>query len=85
MVRKSGQELSHEAVLAGVDLDPLEVCAHGLLGGSAEPGYDGGDVLLFHRLGYFPAVHLGHPGRGPQGCLVVGARALPAAVAEGGE
>ena len=82
MVREPGQELADQAVLAGVDLDAVEVGIDGQLGGRAETVDDGGDVVGLHPLGNLAGVHLGDPRRRPQRRLAVGRRSLPAGVIE---
>ncbi len=61
MVREPGQELAHQAVLAGVDLDAVEAGIDGQLGGRAEAVDDGGDVVGLHPLRNLARVHLGDP------------------------
>ncbi len=82
LVREPGQELAHQAVLAGVDLDAVAVGAGGLAGGGAETGDDGRDVGGLHPLRDLAGRHLGHPRRRPQWALAVGRRALPAGMVE---
>ena len=59
MVREPGQELAHQAVLAGIDLDAVEIGVDGQLGGRAEAVDDRGDVVGLHPLGNLASVHLG--------------------------
>ena len=82
LVGQTGQELAHEAVLAGVDLDAVAPGRDRPLGGGAEPADDGGDVGRLHPLRHLARRHLGHPRRRPQRALAVGRRALPAGVVE---
>ena len=85
LVRQPGQELAHEAVLAGVDLDAVAPGLDGSRGGGDEAVDDGGDVLGLHPLRDLARRHLRHPRRRPQRRLAVGRRALPAGVVERGD
>ena len=82
MIREPGQELTHQAVLARVDLDAVEIGVDRELGGRAEAVDDRGDVVGLHPLGDLAGVHLRHSRRRPQRSLAVGGRSLPAGVIE---
>ena len=79
------QELAHQAVLAGIDLDPVESAAHGQIGGGTEAPHDGLDLVMLHDLGHLAGVDLGHAAGRPQRTLAVGRRSLSAGVADSGD
>ena len=85
LVGQPGQELAHEAVLAGVDLHAVAPGIDGSRGGGDEAVDDGGDVVGLHPLGDLARRHLRHARRGPQRRLAVGRRTLPAGVVERGD
>ncbi len=76
LVGEARQELPHQAVLAGVDLDPVAPGPDGDPGGGREPVDDGGDVGRLHPLGHLAGVDLGHPRGCEQRRLAVRARPL---------
>ena len=51
LVGQPAEELADEAVLAGVDLDPVAPRRHGRGRRGGEPVDDGADVTRLHRLG----------------------------------
>ena len=68
LVGEAGQELAHEAVLAGVDLDAVAAGVDGELRRVAEAGDHRVDVVGLHPLRHLAAVDLGtrdgaHSGR----------------------
>jgi hypothetical protein len=85
LVGEAGQELADQAVLAGIDLDPVATGLHRQRGGRAETGDDRGDVVGLHPLRHFARVDLRHPRGCPQFALVVGAGALAAGMVERGD
>ena len=85
LVGQAGQELPDQAVLAGVDLDPVEARRRGGSRRRPEAGHDRGDVLGLHPLRHLAAVDLGHARRRPQRALRVGGRPLATGVAERGD
>ena len=82
LVGQPGEELAHEAVLPGVDLDAVAAGGHGGGGGRGEPVHDGGDVGRLHPLRHLAGRHLGDTRRRPQRTLAVRRRALAAGVVE---
>ena len=82
LVRESRQELAHQAVLAGIDLDAVAAGVDGDPRRAGEPIDDGRDVVGLHRLGDLSRVDLGHPRRRPQRALAVRRRTLATGVVE---
>ena len=82
LVGEPGQELPHQAVLAGVDLHAVEIGVGGELRGGGESVDDGGDVVGLHPLGDLAGVHLGDTRRRPERRLAVCRRPLPAGMIE---
>ena len=86
LVRQPGQELAHEAVLAGVDLDAV---AAGLdrrpRAAAPKPATTAAMSSASIHFGTSRRRHLGHPRRRPQRALAVRRRALPAGVVERGD
>ena len=85
VVGEPGEELAHEAVLAGVHLDAVASGLDGEAGAAREPGDDRGDVVVLHPLRHLAGRHLGHPRRRPQLALAVRRRSLPTGVVERGD
>ncbi|CAB4852278.1 unannotated protein [freshwater metagenome] len=85
LVSESGQELTHQAVLSGIDLDPVAPAVDGELGSAGEPGDDRSDVVGLHPFGHLARVHLWYPAGSPQLALVVCAAALTTGVVDAGD
>ena len=85
MVRQARQELAHQAVLAGVDLDTVAAGLPCNRRASRKSGDHRLDVGGLHPLRRLAAVDLRDARRGPQRLLVVGTAALAAGVIERGD
>ncbi len=85
LVGEPAEELAHEAVLSGVDLDTVAPGLGGEPGGVREPVDDGLDVARLHPLRDLAGVDLGHARWRPQRTLVVRRRSLPTGMVEGGD
>jgi hypothetical protein len=85
LVGETRQELAYQTVLAGVDLDTVQVGLDGQLRRIGESVDDRSDVVGFHPLRYLARIHLGHPRRCPQRSLGICGRPLPAGVVERGD
>ena len=85
MVRQPRQELTDQAVLAGVHLDAGEAGLGGRCRSGGEAFNDGADIVGFHPLRDLAAGDLGDAGRRPQRPLRVRRRALAPGVADRSE
>lgn len=82
LVGQSRQELPHQRVLPGVDLDAVQARRTGAFGCCPEPGHHCTDVGRLHLLRDLAGVHLRHPRGRPQFTLAPVRGALASRVAQ---